>query len=132
MTTTALIYSQYWMGRDKQYPDEFTDEIKKNGMETVDKVNQLLRIWGGFTQVTSGWRPQAVNAATKGAAKKSNHTLALACDLLDRSGNLDAWCLANSKVLEDIGLWQEDPASTEGWCHLQTVPPKSGRRVFKP
>ena len=120
------------MGRDTQYPDDFNDEIKKNGEQTVDKINLLLGIWGGHTEVTSGWRPPSINAATKGAKKKSNHLLALACDLLDRSGDLDSWCLSNLKVLEDIGLWLEDPISTEGWTHLQIVSPKSGRRVFKP
>lgn len=129
----------YLQGRDKLFPDEYTDEIKKNAIETVDKVNRLLRVWGGYTEVSSGWRPQAINKNTVGAKPKSNHLLARACDLSDKSGALDSWCLANLKVLEDIGLWMEDPSATEsperyghGWTHLQTVPPKSGRRVFKP
>src|SRR6267142_1244780 len=122
----------YLMGRDKQYPEEYTDEIKKNALETVDKVNKLLAVWGGFTTVSSGWRPQAINANTPNAAKKSNHTMGLACDLLDRTGILDSWCMANLKVLEDYGLYLEDPSSTPTWCHLQVRSPKSGRRVFKP
>lgn len=127
----GITIKQYFMGRDEKYPEELTEEIKKNVEETVEKVSELIDIWGGYTEVTSGWRPAAVNAKA-GGAKKSNHMIGKACDLKDQAGRLDDWCLANLKVLEDIGLWLEDPASTPGWCHLQTVPPKSGRRVFKP
>jgi len=121
----------YLMGRDKKYPDEYNEEIKKNALETVEKVQELLSIWGGYTEITSGWRPAAINQKA-GGAKKSNHMVGKAVDLKDNNGNLDAWCLANLKVLEDIGLWMEDPEATPGWTHLQTCPPKSGRRVFKP
>lgn len=38
---------------------------------------------------------------------------------------------ANSK-LEEHGLYREHPDSTEGWCHLTTRAPHSGRRTFKP
>ena len=119
------------MGRDKTHADELTEEIKKNALETVEKVQELLSIWGGHTVISSGWRPAAINSKA-GGAKKSNHMTGKACDLKDQAGRLDEWCLANLKVPEDIGLWLEDPANTPGWTHLQTCPPKSGRRVFKP
>lgn len=119
------------MGRDKLHPEEYTEEVKKNLLDTLEKVNELLGIWGGYAQVTSGWRPAAINQKA-GGAKKSNHMLGKACDLQDKAGNLDKWCMANLKVLEDIGLWLEDPEATPGWTHIQTVSPKSGRRVFKP
>jgi hypothetical protein len=45
---------------------------------------------------------------------------------------LDDWCLEHPEVLQEIGLWQEHPAATKGWCHLQIVPPRSGKRVFFP
>lgn len=128
------------MGRDKLYPDLVTEELKENVKDLVEKVQKLLELWGGTTQVSSGWRPPAINAVTPGAAKKSKHMTGQAVDLMDRSGRLDAWCLANLKVLEDLGLWLEHPDATQtnmerfghGWCHLQTVPPKSGKRVFMP
>jgi hypothetical protein len=57
-----------------------------------------------------------------------------ACDLSDDDAALDTWCLSVDGVaaLTRIGLWQESPASTQRWCHVQIVPPASGNRVFIP
>lgn len=140
--TTQITLDDYWMGRDKIYPKQLTDEIHDNAVVTVSKVNLVL--WHATKDgvvlianrhnslVNSGWRPDIVNAATPGAATHSPHLTAHACDISDPTGSLDKWCLANPKVLAEIGLWQESPASTIGWCHLQTIPPHSGRRVFIP
>lgn len=129
--------ADYWMGRDQKYPAELTDEIRSNATLTVERVNSLivsmqtsgLNVQG---RVSSGWRPAAVNAATKGAAQKSKHMTGQACDLADPQGALDAWCEAHLDELERIGLWLESPASTPNWCHVQTVAPRSGNRVFRP
>lgn len=131
----------YWMGRDKKYASELTPEIVANATEMCKRANALLALFymanpGEKTDrgVNSGWRPPAVNAAIKNAAKKSNHMLAKAIDIADADGKLDAWLMtdAGQKALEDIGLWMEHPSATRGWCHVQTVPPRSGRRVFHP
>jgi hypothetical protein len=82
--------------------------------------------------VSSGWRPQAINAALANASPRSKHLSCEAIDLEDPEGALDAWCLRNLDALEAVGLWLEHPDATPGWCHLQTVPPRSGRRVFMP
>ena len=124
--------SEYFMGRDRQYGGELTDELRANAQITVDRVNQLLMTFGEYRTVNSGWRPAAVNAAVPGAASRSKHTTCQACDLNDDDGSLDQWCLENPEILEGIGLWQESPESTPRWTHLQTVQPKSGNRVFKP
>ena len=124
--------ADYFMGRDRQFPDELTNEMRANAEETVDKVNQLLAAFGQTRKVNSGWRPAAINKATPGAAKASKHMQCLACDLDDPEGDLDEWALEHPDVLQEIGLWQEHPASTKGWAHFQTVPPKSGNRVFYP
>lgn len=129
--------------RDLAYPADLTSEIRDNAAETVRRVNLILfsMAQGGVVLKVdpstgslshSGWRPPAVNAATKGAAKKSNHMLGLADDLFDPDGALDAWCLANLPVLEEVGLWLEHPDATPEWCHLQIRAPRSGNRVFRP
>lgn len=82
--------------------------------------------------ITSGFRPADVNAATKGAAKKSNHLLGNAADLSDRNGALCRLVLANLDLLQAHDLWLEDPRHTPTWIHLQTVPPRSGKRIFAP
>lgn len=112
--------------------EELTDAMQEDASITVDKANQLLVRFGEEREITSGWRPIEVNKLVPGAALFSNHTRCLAVDIADPSGDLDEWCLANPGVLEEIGLWQEHPASTKGWCHVQTVAPKSGNRVFYP
>lgn len=128
----------YWKGRDTQYESELTDEIRANAEDTVDKANQLLEEAGmrKIEQVNSGWRPKGVNDATANAASRSLHLVAKAIDIYDPDGDLDKWCLRNLDVLKVIGLWQEHPGWTDGWCHVQTVgpgfPPKPGPRVFIP
>lgn len=112
---------------------ELTDAIRDNAKITVEKANSLLAE-AGMTDgsLRSGWRPAATNAGIPNAAAKSKHMTGQAVDIADEDGALDDFCLAHPEVLESIGLWQEHPASTKGWCHVQIVPPRSGNRVFYP
>ena len=140
--TTQITLDDYWMGRDKEYAKELTDAIRFNAENTVSLVNRLLfsATKGGVllvagksnSQVNSGWRPPAVNAATQNAAARSRHMTGQACDIHDPDGALDNWCVANLPALAKVGLWMEHPKATPGWCHLQTIPPKSGNRIFMP
>lgn len=140
-----ITLNDYWMGRDKQYPFALSTDIKRNAETTVELANKLLTLAkvAGVTLetnprtktiVSSGWRPPEVNAAVPGAAAKSKHMTGQAIDLYDPDGDLDDWCMSDGgqKVLADLGLWLEHPSATKGWCHVQTVPPRSGRRVFYP
>ena len=130
--------SDYWMGRDADYPDMLTGEIEAAAAVTVARANILIAAFQSATddneerKITSGWRPPAINAATPNAAPRSKHMSGHAIDISDPEGDLDEWCLAHPEQLEAIGLWQEHPSATKSWCHLQTVPPKSGKRVFYP
>jgi len=127
-----ITLAQYYMGRDQVYGELLTRPLQQNALETVEKVNQLLLAFGENRKVNSGWRPPAVNTNTPGAALRSKHMTCQACDLEDIEGDLDEWCMDHLEVLSGIGLWMEHPASTKGWCHVQTVPPRSGKRVFYP
>ncbi len=129
--------SEYLMGRDKQFPAEYTDEIKANALITITRVNLLLNAIAhdfnvDFTKVVSGWRPIEINDATSNASKTSKHIIGLACDLYDPEHKLCCWCLSHLAVLENIGLWMEHPSYTRSWLHIQCVAPGSGRRVFVP
>lgn len=75
-----------------------------------------------------GFRPPET---TVGAAR-SNHKRALAIDLFDPVGKIDAWCMAHLPQLEAFGIWIEHPERTSKWAHWQIVPPASGNRVFYP
>lgn len=122
-----ITVDQYLMGRT----EGLTDELLINATDTVERVNLLLDKFGEQRSVTSGYRPASINSQV-GGAKKSNHIICKACDLEDKNGRLDEWCMNNKHILEQIGLWLEHPSATQGWCHVQTVPPKSNNRVFYP
>lgn len=124
----------YWMGRDATYAEELTDEIRRNAEITVARANELLERAGrsDIDTVASGWRPKGVNDATANAAQSSRHITAEAVDLPDGDRTLVEWAVDNPDVLEEIGLWMEDPRWTRSWLHLQTVPPKSKKLVFIP
>jgi hypothetical protein len=82
--------------------------------------------------VNSGWRPASYNATVPNAAVLSKHITGEAIDVRDPEGMLDDWCVRNLEVLAEIGLWLEHPLSTKGWCHVQSVAPRSGNRMFYP
>jgi uncharacterized protein YcbK (DUF882 family) len=120
------------MGRDKEYPKEYTKEVSDNIDKLLISLNKFRKAYGKPMSVSSGWRPAAINSKIANAAKKSNHMVGLACDFKDADGSLDAFCMANLKLLEECGLYLEHPDATVGWCHLQCISPKSGNRVFRP
>lgn len=136
---------QYWMDRDAEYSADLTEEVRRNAAQLLERVNRLLasaadeQVEPGIdartgTPVASGWRPKSVNDSTANAGTKSRHTSGLAIDLRDYppDRSLARWCLRNEDLLEEIGLWMEDPRWTPTWVHLQAVPPGSGRRVYVP
>lgn len=135
----------YWMGRDEQFPLAMTPGIRRNAELMVELASKLMAIakTAGVTFetnprtgsiVASGWRPPQVNASTPGAAIKSKHMTGEAIDIYDPDGDLDDWLMTEDgqKTLKDLGLWMEHPAATKGWAHIQSIPPRSGRRVFYP
>lgn len=136
----------FYKGRDKQYAADLTPEIEVNAVETVRRGNKLLAIFYAANPKArprgcdSGWRPPCVNACTPGAAKKSKHMLGLAMDIEDRDRLLCKWLVDGNgqltphgkAALETCDLYIEAPSSTPTWIHIQTVPPASKRRVYKP
>lgn len=146
MSGDLVSMADFWMGRDVKYGLSLGTDVRRNAALTVQLVNDFLRlaIASGTVDlekhpinkslVSSGWRPPQVNAATKGAAAKSHHIHGRAIDLFDADGDIDAWAMSQDGLaaLKKIGLWLEHPSKTPGWCHLQTVPPGSGNRVFMP
>lgn len=115
------------MGRDVQYP--LTPELQANLDKLHNQINMFRAMFQRPLYVTSGYRPGTFNVAAKGGSN-SAHLTCEACDFRDDDGSLDQWCLDNASILETLGLWQESPASTVGWCHLQIRP--ASQRVFNP
>lgn len=114
-------------------PTEQKSDLKKLHSALFD----LETAYGKPFKVSSGYRTQAANEAAHGA-KKSLHMVCKACDIADPQGELDAWCTAHQDLLNKLGLWQEHPDATKGWCHVDIGTraslnrPGCGKRQFKP
>ena len=119
---------EYLMGRAEQYPID--GQLSANCADIVAKANRLMIASRYCRGVRSGYRPAAINAQVPHASATSKHMTCQAVDLEDNDGKLKSWCMQNLGVLVTIGLWMESPEFTSTWCHLQTVPPKSGNRIF--
>jgi hypothetical protein len=128
----AITLADYFMGRDWSHANELNRELRANAGLTVARANALLECAGFAGTVSSGWRPHAINTAIPTASARSKHLTCQAIDLGDGDDALDSWCVHNLRVLKELGLWLEHPDATPGWCHVQIVPPRSGRRVFMP
>lgn len=128
----------YWMGRDAKFRAEWTEKVQANGAETVKRINRLVDLYVVDTGNAhpdvwaSGWRPEGVNSITSNAATLSSHITAEAGDVRDPVRLFAKWCNANLHALETCGLWMEDSRWCPSWVHLQTKPPKSGKRVYIP
>jgi hypothetical protein len=139
-----ITLANYWMGRDVTHGLALSPDMRKAAATTVEIANKVLVLakTNGIplessprtgSIVSSGWRPPEINASTPGAALRSKHLTCQAIDLYDPDGLLDDWLFdVSDTILRDFGCWLEHPAATKGWAHLQTVPPRSGRRVFYP
>lgn len=114
----------------QNYPNDWKDIYYTNAADLLGRVNPLLEEIGATKPVVnSGWRPSSYNARI-GGAPHSNHITCKAVDLNDPFGGLKS--LITAELLEKHDLAMEHPDATPGWCHLQTVLPASGRRIFKP
>lgn len=111
-------------------------ETKGNALELLARVNALLAKIdmpeAQSPKVNSGWRPAHYNAIVPGAAPKSKHISGEAIDLADPEGALDNYLFDHRTLLSEHNLWLEHPLATKNWVHLQSVPPRSGNRVFFP
>jgi uncharacterized protein YcbK (DUF882 family) len=120
--------------------EDLEKDIQANLTELHRKANLLRSAYGKPMIVTSGLRTKKHHLdiyARKGifppkVPMKSNHLFGRAVDFADGDGKLKAWVLENIKLIEEIGLYMEDFSSTKTWLHVQTNPPKSGKRFFKP
>lgn len=109
-----------------------TPEMSQNAATLIGRVNRFLSVFGEYRRILAGWIPEPVNHAWPHAPVACKNATMEAVDLHDPEGDLDQFVMDNQKLLQTCSLWAEHPATTRGWCHLQSVPPKSGRRIFYP
>ncbi|MCS6281472.1 MAG: hypothetical protein HUM72_12640 [Dolichospermum sp.] len=119
--------NEYLMGRDKEFPLDMLQA--RNMAELLSRVNWLFGTLEIHATVSSGYRPSALNNKI-GGAKMSTHTVCAGIDLKDTEGFLAAKILDHLDLLEECGLWLENPEVTVGWVHLDLKQRKS--RIFNP
>ena len=134
-----MITLEDYFGRITYTPEleEQRTQVEENAKELIRRVNLLLPEVAHIEavkelKVNSGWRPAAYNATIPNAAPRSKHITGQAIDLADPEGELDDYLINHRPLLLNAGLWMEHPSATKGWCHLQSVPPRSGNLVFYP
>lgn len=136
---------QYLMGRVKY--EELSYEQQCNVNTLIPKVNELLERFGEYRELSSGIRTmkdhlriyedinnkrKAKGLAPLKVPMGSKHLVCAAIDLEDKNDKLKVWCVKNTHVLRELGLYMEDPSATDTWCHLQCISPKSGKTIFMP
>lgn len=147
VTVVSKLAMADWVTSSQKYPEraksaELTEEVVANAEVTIELINKFfiaMSIDISSLKVSSGFRPSAVNKSV-GGAKKSGHTIGFAIDFHDIDGNLDAVISSDKgqEELKRLGLWQEHPADTNGWCHLDRITravkdrPSCKIRQFKP
>lgn len=122
-----LTAKEVLMQRDAQYPLDYT--LMQNLARLLAAMNYIRYKYGKPMVVSSGYRPGIYNKQA-GGASNSAHMTCEAVDIQDRDGKLAVWVLANLDIMEEAGLWIEDPHHTEGWVHFDIRPRKN--RVFIP
>ena len=124
-----------------------TEEQQRAANSLLEKVNAMLGslIWAYPIDKDTGTSISGVHGGagdggfrlpdSKTGAAKSKHKTAHAVDVFDPENALDT--SIEDDLLLEFGLFREHPDATNGWCHLQDVPPGAWRpdnakRTFYP
>ena len=122
-----ILPKDYLMGRDKIYP--LTTKQAQNMADLLARVNHLLGALKLGCFISSGYRPGHFNKAAGGSAR-SGHLSCEAIDLIDHDGEIGKMLKNNVKLLEEYGLFLENPEHTKKWVHLDTK--QRVNRIFNP
>lgn len=124
-----------------------TPDQRDNLIRHHANLQRLRAIYGKPMRVTSGVRDEERQKEIDALAGRtprltSRHIAGDATDFADdAAGSFGQWCLDNLAVLEQCHLYLEDPrycvtydekGAPHRWVHLQSFPPRSGKRVFQP
>ena len=123
-------------GIDRRVEFPLTSDVQRNLDDLAWRLNHLCRLLPKSflpLKITSGYRPGYYNKQAGGAVN-SLHVSGSACDFANVGNALGSYLLANPQILEECKLWAEHPEATKGnqRLHLQSKPPKSGKRFFYP
>jgi hypothetical protein len=134
----------------------FKDYIGNNQLNDIDiktqqnieallkVINEFLKIYGKPVKISSGLRSLQKHKdiyRSKGIPDDkipmaSGHLTGKSIDFAN--DDMDQFCSDNQDLLEKLGLWQEHPNATKGWCHLDIIQrpiktrPNCLKRQFNP
>ena len=131
MSDLYKYFSRRELLKGREVKNPLSQEQEDNLIKLIKAINPIRKAYGKPMYVSSGYRPLSINASA-GGAKKSAHLNCQAVDIKDQDGLFANWCLNNLTLLEECGIYLEDPRYTIGWVHLDIRGPKSGKRVFIP
>lgn len=107
-------------------------ETQANLEDLLSKLNQVRAAYGKPMFINSGLRSQADQARINPNAPKSKHLTGQAADIRDNDGSFWKWCMAEMHLMVQLGIYFEDKGATPTWVHMQSQPPRSGKRIFIP
>lgn len=115
--------------------ESLPEDIQANLNTLLERINKLRTAYGKPLTVNDGYR--RAQDKPKNGASHSKHYIGCAIDLDDDdTAVLWTWTQENLELMQEIGLWMEDPRWTHGavgtWMHYQIIPPGSGHRIFVP
>lgn len=141
MSDLHKYFSRQELLHGREVANPLTPEMEENLEKLIKALNPIREAWGRPMIVSSCYRPASINASV-GGAKLSAHQSCQAVDIVDKEGAFAQFCLDNLTLLEECGIFLEDPRYTiivdksgvrqNGWVHLDIRGPKSGKRVFIP
>jgi hypothetical protein len=125
--TSVVTIEELLMKRAKF--EDLSEELQKNCSDLIVKLNKFRAAYGKPMYVSSGYRPADINKKIGGGSKSAHMSLE-ACDFADADGKIFEFIKANPDILEQCGLYLEDPQYSPSWIHLQSR--KASKRVFLP
>lgn len=116
---------------EREQSDECTSAVRIAAADLAERVSRLLDHLGVAPSISSGFRTSKANSKAGGSAH-SAHLTGQAVDLADQRGSLCHALTSDPNLLVQFDLYMENPFYTKTWCHLQSRPIASGRRIFTP
>ena len=115
-----------------------SDELMENAEDLLEKVallEEMLNDESPTTLVTfvltGGYRPEAmIENHTLPGCPHDAHTSCRGIDLHDPDLAISKRLTEDPTLLEDANLWMESIQSAKNHLHIQSVSPRSGKRIF--
>jgi zinc D-Ala-D-Ala carboxypeptidase len=104
---------------DNNPTDEHLENLKTLSVEVFDKVREFV---GGPLFISSGYRSEALNKATPGASKTSDHSVGCAldldCDRFEGKKNSEIFNYIKDNLEFKQLIWEFGNSAEPDWVHV--------------